>query len=94
MTEYNPSSSSDLLRLTASELQALLQNGELTSVELIKQVLVQVESHNENGLGLKVMLSVAPMKLLLETASRLDAERSEGHIRAFCMAYPSSSRLA
>jgi len=81
MDEYAGSSSLDLLRLTATELQELLQKNELTSVDLVKQVLGQIESHNEKGLGLKAMLSMAPTRLLLDTASKLDAERAEGHTR-------------
>ncbi len=58
-----------------------MQRNELTSVELVKQKLSQIESHNEAGAGLRAMISIAPQDLLLKTAEKLDQERKEGNSR-------------
>ena len=71
----------DLLRMTACQLQGMMQNKELTCVELVKQTLSQIESHNEAGAGLRAMISVAPKSLLLERAADLDDERRKGNSR-------------
>jgi len=71
----------DLLRLTAVQLQDLLSNGKITTVELIKQTLDQIEKHNRNGLNLRAIISVVPRELALQKATQLDLERERGHIR-------------
>ncbi|KAI1127061.1 amidase signature domain-containing protein [Nemania abortiva] len=71
----------DLVRMTATELQDLLKTGELTSVNLIKETLAQINSHNTNGLMLKALISTAPEDKLIDTAAALDAERSKGELR-------------
>lgn len=71
----------DLVRMTATDLQNLLKGGELTSVDLIKETLAQIKRHNQEGLKLKAVISTAPEKLLLDTATKLDTERANGKIR-------------
>ncbi|KAJ8132474.1 hypothetical protein O1611_g1152 [Lasiodiplodia mahajangana] len=71
----------DLVRMTAVDLQGLLRTGKLTSVELIKETLAQINRHNIDGLMLKALISTAPEDNLIEIAAALDVERSEGKIR-------------
>jgi Asp-tRNA(Asn)/Glu-tRNA(Gln) amidotransferase A subunit family amidase len=71
----------DLLRLTGVQLQTLLERRELTSVDLVAQTLQQIDRHNEKGLGLRAMISVAPRQLLLDRAAMLDKEREDGNRR-------------
>lgn len=71
----------DLARATASGLQTLLSSGEITSVDLVKQSLEQIELHNTRGLNLRALISVAPEKLALARAAELDAERAAGKLR-------------
>ncbi|KAJ4165398.1 hypothetical protein LMH87_007032 [Akanthomyces muscarius] len=71
----------DLARATASGLQTLLNSGEITSVDLVKQSLEQIELHNTRGLNLRALISVAPEKLALARAAELDAERAAGKLR-------------
>jgi amidase len=71
----------DLLRLTATELQRLLQQKKLSSVELVTQTLARIKKDDKAGLHLNKMISIAPRETLLEAAARLDAERAEGKLR-------------
>lgn len=71
----------DIVRMTATELQTLLKNGELTSVDLVKESLAQINRHNERGLKLKAVISVVPENLVLDRAAKLDAERTDGKLR-------------
>lgn len=65
----------DLVRATATQLQTLLESGQLTSVDLVKESLAQIARHNEQGLKLKAVISVAPKEVVLARAAKLDAER-------------------
>lgn len=58
-----------------------MQNGDLTSVELVKESLAQIQRHNKQGLNLKAVIFVAPEQLLLERAAVLDEERAQGKLR-------------
>lgn len=72
----------DLVRLTASQLQDRLQGG-LTTVELVKSTLAQIDRHNKQGQGLalRAVISVAPEDVVLARAAQLDAERAQGKVR-------------
>ena len=65
-----------LLTATAVELQSLLSNNEITSVQLI-----EVERYDAQGPKLHAIISLAPRALLLERAADLDNERKAGHLR-------------
>ncbi|KAM0426597.1 hypothetical protein ACHAPT_008291 [Fusarium lateritium] len=72
----------DLVQLTASQLQERLQSrGELTSVELVKDTLAQIDRHNKQGLTLRAVISVAPEDIVLARAAQLDAERAQGKVK-------------
>ena len=76
-----PSSVLDVLTATAAELQEKLSNGVLTSEELVTQYLKQIEKHNNHGLQLNAVISLAPIDQLQAHAKRLDRERAAGKIR-------------
>ena len=71
-----------LLNLDAAALRSLFERQELTSVELVKQVLAQIERHDKKGAKLNAMIAVAPEKDLLRRAAELDEERCEGEVRS------------
>lgn len=72
----------DLLTLTATEAQQLLQSGKATSVDLVQAYLSQIEAHNHSGLHLNALISVRPRDQILATARELDAERQAGKLRS------------
>lgn len=71
----------DIVRHTATELQEFMKGGELTSVELVQKTLAQIDLHNQKGLRLKAVISVAPEDRVLDEAAKLDAERAAGKLR-------------
>ena len=73
--------SSELTRLNATQLQALLQNKQISSVELILSVLKQIEEQDQKGLQLNAMLALTPRHALLARAAQLDQERHQGIVR-------------
>jgi Asp-tRNA(Asn)/Glu-tRNA(Gln) amidotransferase A subunit family amidase len=66
----------DLLKALASDLQRLLSQGSIKSVDLIGLYLDQIGRHNHKGLKLNAIISVAPQQLLYEEARKLDAKRA------------------
>ena len=91
---HSTMSAPDIVRLTASQLQHLLSTGQLTSVELVRASLAQIDRYNRKGLALRAVVSVAPDDDVLERAAVLDAERAAAKFAAHFMASRSSSRLA
>lgn len=71
----------DLLTATAEELSFHLAIGHISSVQLVQRYLAQIEAHNENGLGLRAVIEVAPKSEVLDIAGRLDYERRIGRSR-------------
>lgn len=71
----------DALRTTAVELSEALTQGSLTSVEIVKAYLNQIEKHNRAGLELQAIISVAPREIVLTRAEDLDQERRDGLTR-------------
>jgi amidase len=74
--------SQHLLQSSAQELQQKLKSGELTSERLVTIYLDQIKKHNDSGMQLKAVISVAPRQLVLQRARELDFERSEGKLRS------------
>ncbi|KAK8087765.1 hypothetical protein PG997_002726 [Apiospora hydei] len=62
----------DPLTTTATELQQLLKEHEITSVQTIERYLLQIEQHNY---ALNAFISLAPREKLLGQAAALDEER-------------------
>ena len=73
----------NLVTASASELQALLSSGGLTSVELVKQCLRQIEKHDrkDGSVELRAMMFTTRREKLFEIAVRLDEERASGKLR-------------
>jgi amidase len=71
----------NVLTTTATELETLLHEGSLTSVQIIETYLAQIEKHNHAGAKLNAMITVAPRELVLKRAGELDRERKEETIR-------------
>ncbi|KAF2110417.1 amidase signature domain-containing protein [Lophiotrema nucula] len=71
-----------LLTLDALGLAELLNNGKLTIVALVEQVLSQIDHEDKAGAKLNAVLNVAPRDILLQTASQLDDERKKGKLRS------------
>ncbi|KAJ8130466.1 hypothetical protein O1611_g3163 [Lasiodiplodia mahajangana] len=71
----------NVLTTTAQELQSFLKDGSLTSVEIVRLYLDQIDRHNHRGAKLNAMISVAPYDQLMARATQLDEERSGGRLR-------------
>ena len=68
----------DLLRLSAAQLQTLLENGRVTSSELVNLYLKQIDKHNHKNARLHAVISTAPRAQVFRSARELDARRKEG----------------
>ncbi|KAK4546801.1 hypothetical protein LTR36_001533 [Oleoguttula mirabilis] len=77
-----PPFSLDVLTLTATAAQKLLQDGNVTSIQLVQAYLAQIKKHNHAGFHLNAIISLAPQETLVATADRLDRERASGTIRS------------
>jgi amidase len=71
-----------VLQASALELTEKLAAGSVNSVALTEAFLDQIDGHNECGLQLKAVISVAPRDKVLERARSLDRERSAGTLRS------------
>lgn len=71
----------NLLTVTATEIQQLNSDSALTAVFLVQSILTPIEKHNEAGLGLRALISVARHADVLERARRLDEELAQGKSR-------------
>lgn len=76
-----PLTAIELLTLDSVALQERLDAGLLSSVELVKQCLQQIEAHDRRGLKLNAMISVVPHQTLMTRSRLLDQERAEGRVR-------------
>ncbi|KAJ0119828.1 hypothetical protein J7T55_014033 [Diaporthe amygdali] len=70
------------LEHSAHEYQVLMQDGHLSSEDLVNYFLDQIERHNDLGLKLKAILSVCPRDLAISQAKVLDEERRQGKVRS------------
>lgn len=71
----------ELLTLDSVALQERLTAGLLSSVDLVKQCLQQIENHDHRGLKLNAMISIVPQQILMTRSKQLDQERAEGRVR-------------
>lgn len=71
-----------ILHDSALRLQEKLAAGSLDSVTLTETLLHQIELHNQCGLQLNAVISVAPRADVLARARSLDQERSAGTLRS------------
>ncbi|KAH6635528.1 amidase signature domain-containing protein [Chaetomium sp. MPI-SDFR-AT-0129] len=70
-----------LLTASATELQALLESGNLTSVQLVKACLNRIAKYDRSGPTLRAIVSTPPEEYILSVAERLDKERAVGKVR-------------
>lgn len=80
--EVGVAASLDVLTVTSTELQQLLSDGAIQSVDLVDIYLNQIERENHQGLKLNAMISTTPKHILHDIAKSLDAERRKGTIRS------------
>jgi amidase len=71
----------DPLTVSAFELSELLNAQALTSVQIVRMYLKEIELHNRRGRQLRALISVAPKHEVLKIARKLDEERARGKIR-------------
>ena len=65
----------DVLTATAAELQSLLEDGKISSLDLVEIYLDQIEKHNHRGMKLHAIIEIAPKPDVIERARQLDQER-------------------
>jgi amidase len=53
----------------------------LTSVQIVRLYLKEIEQHNRRGRQLRALISVAPKHEVIKMARKLDDERARGKIR-------------
>ena len=75
----------NLLTITASELQRLLSDGHITSLDLVRQYHDQILKHKDR---LKAMISISPLPHLEKIAAKLDDERRRGVVRSVLHGIP------
>jgi amidase len=68
----------DLLTATAADLQSLMQQGALTSRDLVYLYVERTAKYNDY---LKAVIAIAPIVQLHTRASILDRERADGNLR-------------
>ncbi|KAM0261115.1 hypothetical protein ACHAQJ_002377 [Trichoderma viride] len=73
------SSSFNVLTANAVDLQRLLAENQLTSVEIVQQYFEQIDRHEP---ALNAFISPAPREKVLHAAAALDEERSNGKVRS------------
>ncbi|KAL2206406.1 amidase-like protein [Sarocladium strictum] len=72
---------SNVVLYDAAQLQDLLRQGKVTSVQLVDLFVKQIERHNKTGKTVNAVISTAPQDQLLARARALDTERREGKLR-------------
>lgn len=72
-------SSFNVLTTNAVDLQRLLAENKLTSVEIVQQYFEQIDRHEPI---LNALISAAPREKVLSAAAALDEERKDGRIRS------------
>lgn len=79
--EYPKDVHLDFLTATVADLRQLLAHGKVSSSDLVKGYLKQIDKHNHKGMWLNAVISIAPEEDILWQADALDQERAEGKIR-------------
>ena len=74
--QHKDLSESDLLKISAAQLQTLLEHGELTSERLVGVYLDQIDRHNYKGACLHAVISTIAREKAVKEARKLDKERS------------------
>nr|UMZ45363.1 hypothetical protein [Paramyrothecium roridum] len=71
----------DTLSATASQLRQWLDEGSITSVQIIESYLCQFTQHNTQGAKCRAVTFMPPRPQLVAWAVKLDKERMEGKLR-------------
>jgi amidase len=71
----------DFLTVTVSDLLEQLEQGQVTSEQLVTSYLSEIDQNNNKGLHLRAVLETAPRDSVIQFARTLDQERSQGIIR-------------
>ncbi|KAL7784150.1 amidase signature domain-containing protein [Trichoderma ceciliae] len=74
-----PGSLFNVLTTNAVDLQRLLAENQLTSVQIVQQYFEQIDRHEP---ALNALISLAPRDMVLRAAAVLDEERSNGSVRS------------
>lgn len=69
----------NVLTANAVELQRLLAERQITSVQIVQQYLDQIDRHEP---ALNALISPAPREIVLRAAATLDEERNNGNVRS------------
>jgi Asp-tRNA(Asn)/Glu-tRNA(Gln) amidotransferase A subunit family amidase len=69
----------DLETLDGATAERLMDEGKLTSVELVRAYLTRIAALNKRGPGLNAVTQLNPQAL--QDAALLDKERRDGHVR-------------
>ena len=72
---YHDLSEDELLKISAAELQSLLEKGTLTSERLVGVYLDQIDRHNYKGARLHAVISTIARQKAVKEARKLDKER-------------------
>ena len=72
-------SSFNVLSTNAVDLKQQLENGQITSVQIVKEYFAQIDRHEAT---LNAFISPAPRNKVLKAAAALDEERKQGRVRS------------
>lgn len=81
MASLYPEPLFDPLTTTAQQLVKLLDEGSITSVQILESYLSQIEQHNTQGAKCRAIISMPPRFQLVASAAKLDRERQKGKLR-------------
>ena len=76
-TSHESRPSVDVLNSSVGALYHLLFEKRVTSVDIVKAYLDQIDRHNVQGRELRCVVSVAPRDVILAQARELDLEREQ-----------------
>lgn len=62
-------------------MKTLLEDGAVSTVDLVDLYLAQIEKHNHNGAKLNAVVSTAPRAMAMKLAQQLDDERAQKKLR-------------
>jgi amidase len=81
MASINPPALFDVLKTTADDLRGLLDDGSISSVQIVESYLSQIDAHNTKGAKCRAVISLPPRFQFISRAMALDKERQEGKLR-------------
>lgn len=79
----------DVMTITANSLRRLLEDGTITSVQIVETYLSHIEEHTKAGAKCRAVISTPPITQVLSQASDLDKDHIYGRIRRPLQRMPS-----